>query len=69
MWARPKSVTQSWPLVVDQQVGRFDVAVQDPALVGVLECLGRLDAQPGHGLDVVAVARRRVGKGPDAGAR
>ena len=34
--------------VVHQQVGRLDVAVQDPALVGVVEGLGRLDAQPGH---------------------
>ena len=38
---------------VNQQVGRLDVAVQDPQAVGVVERLGRLDTQPG---DVAAKA-------------
>ena len=34
---------------IEQQVGRLDVAVDDPLVVGVAECLGGLDAQPGDG--------------------
>ena len=43
-------------VLVDQQVGRLDVAVQDPLVVGVLEGLGGLDADPRHEPPVV---RRR----------
>ena len=40
--------------VVDQQVGRLDVAVEDAVLVGVVEGLGGLDAEPGDGAEVFA---------------
>ena len=34
--ARPKSVTQIVPCEVEQQVGRLDVAVEDPVGVGIV---------------------------------
>ena len=33
---------------VQEQVGRLDVAVQGPLLMGVLQGVGNLDAEPGH---------------------
>ena len=36
---------------VEQQVGRLDVAVDDAERVGVVQGLGRLDAQLGHGAE------------------
>ena len=51
--ARPKSVTQTLPCGVEQEVRRLDVAVQDALGVGVGQRLGHLDADPGH-LAVVA---------------
>jgi hypothetical protein len=50
--------------VVDQQVGRFDVAMEDAVLVGVVEGLSGLDAEVGDGAKVVA--RVEVGEGGDA---
>ena len=40
--ARPKSVIQTFPANVDQQVPRLDVAVNDALLMGVFQRLGRL---------------------------
>ena len=45
-------------VVVDQEVGRLDIAMEDPQAMCVVECVGRLNAQSG---DV-------VGKKPDPGA-
>ena len=42
----------------DQDVGGFDVVVQDPAIVGVLECLGQPGAPPGNRLCEAAAAER-----------
>ena len=50
--------------VVDQQVGRLDVAVEDAVLVGVVEGFGGLDAEVGDGAEVVA-----GGEGGELGAR
>ena len=60
--ARPKSVTCGWPCVVDQDVGRLEVAVEDAPHVGVVHRLGRLGQQR---------ARRPAGRRgrPPAGRR
>ena len=50
--ARPKSVTQTLPSGVQQQVRRLDVAVEDALAVGVGQGLGHLDADPRHALPV-----------------
>ena len=50
--ARPKSVTQTVPAGVEQEVRRLDVAVEDALLVGVLQGVGHLHADPGHALPV-----------------
>ena len=54
--ASPKSVTCGWPSVVDQDVGRLEVAVEDAAGMRVGHRLGGLGDQPGGGPRVVAVA-------------
>ena len=41
MRARPKSVTHSLPCIVEQQVRRLHVAMDDAVLVGVLQRFGR----------------------------
>ena len=46
-------------VVVEQQVGRLDVAVEDAVLVGVVEGLGRLDAEAGDRAVVFAGVERR----------
>ncbi len=48
--------------LVDQDVGRLDVAVDHPQAVGVLDRLRRLDAQVGHRPEEGAAARRRRGE-------
>ena len=45
--------------VVDQQVGRLDVAVEDAVLVGVVESFGRLDAELGDRAVVFAGGESR----------
>ncbi len=55
--ARPKSATQTTPVGVEQQVGRLDVAVQDPLRRGRAGGLGHLPADPG---DPAPVARPGV---------
>ena len=40
------------PVGVEQQVRRLDVAVEDPLVVGVLQGVGHLDADPRHALPV-----------------
>ncbi len=42
---------------VDQQVGRLDVAVDDPQRMRVIQRLGRLHAQVGHGAEIGAATR------------
>ena len=69
--ARPKSVIQTAPWRIDQEVGRLDVAMEDAQAMGVVQRIGRLDAQPG---DVAAEGpvlmdrpdgrRRRDGRPP-----
>jgi hypothetical protein len=57
---------------VQQQVGLLDVAVDDAQLVGVVQRLGRLDAQLGHAAEVGPVAwplHRRFGRHRRVGAR
>ena len=49
-------------LLVDQDVGRLEVAVQDAPLVGVVHRLGRLGHQPRRGPRVVAVAVEPAGQ-------
>ncbi len=44
---------------VEQEVGRLDVAVQDPLLVGVGQGLGDLDADPGHRAVELRLGRQR----------
>ena len=44
---------------VQQQVGRLDVAVDDPLVVCVAERLGGLDAQPGDRAEIGEPANRR----------
>ena len=60
-------------VVVEQQVRRLDVAVQDPLAVGVVQGLGHLHADPGHAPAVAAVGvgqRRQLGRtGPGDGRR
>ena len=43
----PKSVIHSWPAASKQEVGRLDVATNNPKLVGVIQCLGGLQPQLG----------------------
>jgi hypothetical protein len=43
----------------DEQVGWFDVAVEDAVLVGVVEGLGGLDAELGDGAEVLAAGEGR----------
>ena len=50
--ASPKSVTQTVPLGVQEQVRRLDVPVLHPLLVGVLQGLRHLDADARHALPV-----------------
>ncbi len=42
------------PLAVEQQVGRLDVAVQGPLVVGILQRFGHLHADGRHLVPVVA---------------
>ena len=44
--ASPKSVTQTVPAGVQQEVRRLDVAVENALLVGVLQGVGHLHADP-----------------------
>ena len=44
---------------VDQQVGRLDVAVDDPQAMGVVEGLGGLQAQVGDGAEIGGRCRVR----------
>ena len=54
--------------VVDQEVGRLDVAVEDAVLVGVVEGFGGLDAEPGDRAEVFAgVEGGEGGEGGDGG--
>ena len=46
--ARPKSVIQTTPVGVEQQVRRLDVAVNDAARVGIRQALCRLAADLRH---------------------
>jgi hypothetical protein len=45
-------------VVVQQQVARLDVAVEDALAVGILQCLGGLDADVGHAAVIPAVGVR-----------
>ena len=45
--------------LIDEQVGRFDIAVQNSVLVGVLERVGSLDSKPGCGTDKPLISGRR----------
>ena len=61
--ATPKSITLATGTAVvqrDQDVGRLEVAVDDPLLVGVLDRLADLDEQLQPLADVEAVAGRRT---------
>ena len=68
--ARPKSVIQTTPVGVQQQVRRLDVAVDDAAGMGVGQTLRRLAADLGHAAEErLATPRRRPdfrGHGPPA---
>ena len=54
---------------VQQQVGRLDVAMDDAQLVGVVQRLGRLDAQLGHAAEVCPAAAGANVVSVDAGRR
>ena len=58
---------QRLPSDADQDVGRLDVAMQDAALVGVLEPVGELCDDPGDGLDEAGSRSRTTGVRPSAG--
>ena len=51
---------------VEQQIGRLDVAMDDPHLVGVFEHFGGLPGNRGHTLKIV-VGACRMGRGQDHG--
>ena len=51
--ARPKSVTCGCVALVDQDVRRLQVAMEDSALMGVVHRLRDDRDQPGRGADVV----------------
>jgi hypothetical protein len=54
---------------VDQQVGRLDVAVDDPQAMGVIKGFGGLHGQMGHSLEIGMGASRVVGRGGGGGGR
>lgn len=54
------------PPRVEEQVRRFDVAVDHPHLVRVLQRLGDLHAEPGRGIAVLAAAGGGPGRGKGA---
>ena len=58
--ARPKSVTCGWPSRVEQDVGRLEVAVEDAALVGVVDRPG--DRRPPAGRGRAGRRRSRPGR-------
>ena len=60
--ARPKSVIQTAPSAIDQEVGGLDVAVEDAQGMGVLQRVGRLDAQPGDGAEEGPIPMHRPGR-------
>ena len=45
-------------LIVDEQIRRLHVAVDDAVFMGRVQCLGRLNAQAGDRANVVAGGRR-----------
>ncbi len=58
------------PFVGQQDVGRLEVAVDDAALVSVLQALAHARADPQHGLDVIELFQAlQVGRGPQGGFR
>ena len=65
--ASPKSAAQTFPMVVQQQVRRFDIAVQDALAIGVLQRLRDPDADAGDREIKLAVGTddaERVGTSP-----
>ena len=55
-------------LLVQHQVRGLDVAMDDSALMGVIEGFGGLDAEPGHGAEELAALEfRGAGNGIPAG--
>ena len=62
--ASPKSVTRGLPLLVEEDVGRLEVAVDHAALVGVLDRLGHLH----HQLGGLAGRQRALGQSSARGS-
>ena len=58
VFASPKSVTQTFPPAVQQQVRRLDVAMEDTLAVRIFQRFRDLDADASHGLEVTRLETR-----------